>query len=208
MVHSVSQPDTIEEQIPHGQRYIRNFIYYAALGMPQVNLNSYKFQVTGNVKNRLSFTYQELLNLKHTKVAKDFHCVTSWSIKGTMWEGIPMSYLFELAGALPDTKWVMFKSLDGYTTPVPFEDACDPQGIIATKLNGRPLEPEMGFPARPFIPHLYGWKSAKWLTEVELLTQYKDGYWEERGYNERGNVWNEERFKSWGKHLRRTVIGR
>jgi DMSO/TMAO reductase YedYZ molybdopterin-dependent catalytic subunit len=205
----MTQPEINEqEKVPPGQKYIKSFIYYAALGVPQVDLNRYRLTISGNVKKNLSFTYQELTSWKQVTVAKDFHCVTSWSIKGTVWEGVPMSELFNLAGALTDTRWVMFKSLDGYTTPVPFEDASSPQAIVALKLNGKPLEIEMGFPARPFIPHLYGWKSAKWLTEIELLKEYVDGYWEERGYNERGNVWEEERFKSWGRHLRRSVIGR
>lgn len=202
------QPQIEEEKVPPGQKYIRNFIYYAALGVPEVNISSYRLNVTGNVRRSISLTYEELLKLSTKRVERDFHCVTSWSIKGTVWEGVPMSELFSLAGVLEGTEWVMFVSLDGYTTPVPYEDASHPEAIVALKLNGKELPLEMGYPARPFIPHLYGWKSAKWLTEIQLLKEYKDGYWEERGYHERGNVWEEERFKSWGRHLRRTPIGR
>jgi DMSO/TMAO reductase YedYZ molybdopterin-dependent catalytic subunit len=193
-------------KIPPGQKYIKNFIYYACLGVPDVDLSSYRLSVTGNVKSALSLSYPELQKLATKQVERDFHCVTSWSIKGTVWEGIPMKELFDKAGVLEGTSWVMFVSLDGYTTPVPYEDATDPESIVAIRLNGKELSIEMGFPARPFIPHLYGWKSAKWLTEIQLLKEYKDGYWEERGYHERGNIWEEERFKQWGRHLKRTPL--
>ncbi|MEM0117168.1 MAG: sulfite oxidase-like oxidoreductase [Conexivisphaerales archaeon] len=195
-----------QSDIPPGQKYIKSFIYYACLGLPEVNLATYRLSITGNVKNPVSLSYPELQKLATKRVERDFHCVTSWSIKGTVWEGIPMKELFDMAGVLADTTWVMFVSLDGYTTPVPFEDATDPEAIVALRLNGKELPIEMGFPARPFIPHLYGWKSAKWLTEIQLLKEYRDGYWEERGYHERGNVWEEERFKQWGRHLKRSPL--
>ncbi len=100
----------------------------------------------------------------------------------------------------------MFKSLDGYDTPVPIEDGTVEDAVVALTLNGKPISLEMGYPARPFMPHIYFWKSAKWLTEMTLLDDYRDGYWEARGYHERGNIWEEERFKSWGRHERHSVI--
>jgi DMSO/TMAO reductase YedYZ molybdopterin-dependent catalytic subunit len=97
---------------------------------------------------------------------------------------------------------------DGYTAPVPLEDAMVEDSLIALKMNGKPIPLQQGFPARPFIPHLYGWKSAKWLTDVEFLPQYEDGYWEMYGYHERGNVWDQERFKGQGgKHVRHKGLG-
>jgi DMSO/TMAO reductase YedYZ molybdopterin-dependent catalytic subunit len=89
----------------------------------------------------------------------------------------------------------MFHCADGYTAPVPLEDAMVEDSLIALKMNGKPLAIEQGFPARPFIPHLYGWKSAKWVTIIEFLHEYEDGYWESHGYHQRGNVSNEERFR-------------
>jgi DMSO/TMAO reductase YedYZ molybdopterin-dependent catalytic subunit len=91
---------------------------------------------------------------------------------------------------------------------VPLEDAMVEDSLIAFKMNGRRIPEQQGFPARPFIPHLYGWKSAKWLTEIEFLPDYKDGYWEKFGYHERGDIWSEERFKGQGgKHMRRRGLG-
>jgi len=135
-------------------------------------------------------------------------CVTSWSIRDVVWEGVPFRALVKLTGVKADAQWVMFHCADGYTAPVPLEDAMVEDSLIAFKMNGKPIPIQQGFPARPFIPHLYGWKSAKWLTGVEFLHEYEDGYWENFGYHERGNIWDQERFKGQGgKHVRHKGLG-
>ena len=127
-----------------------------------------------------------------TALTADFHCVEKWSVKGVAWEGVSLKRLLDDSGAYGS--YALFESLDGYTSVVDIEDAS--KGFIALKINGRPLKYEEGFPARPFFPDLYAWKSAKWLTAISVLKEYVDGYWEARGYHGRGNVWNEERFKA------------
>jgi DMSO/TMAO reductase YedYZ molybdopterin-dependent catalytic subunit len=138
-------------------------------------------------------------------------CVTSWSIEKPLWEGVPIKYLADAAGVKPEASWVMFHCYDGYTAPIPVEDALMEDSIVALKMNGRPLSAEQGFPARPFMPHLYGWKSAKWLGKIEFIPEYVDGYWEGYGYHERGDVNEEERFKGakgqGGKHFARRAFG-
>ena len=138
-------------------------------------------------------------------------CVTSWSIEKPLWEGVPIKYLADAAEVKPEAKWVMFHCYDGYTAPIPVEDALMEDSIVALKMNGRPLSAEQGFPARPFMPHLYGWKSAKWLGRIEFIPEYVDGYWEGYGYHERGDVNEEERFKGakgqGGKHFARKAFG-
>jgi DMSO/TMAO reductase YedYZ molybdopterin-dependent catalytic subunit len=135
-------------------------------------------------------------------------CVTTWSIKDVVWEGVAFRELAKLTGVRPEVKWVMFHCADGYTAPVPLEDVMVEDSLVALKMNGKPIPVQQGFPARPFIPHLYGWKSAKWLTEIEFLAEYKDRYWEAYGYHERGNIWDEERFKGQGgKHVRHRGLG-
>jgi DMSO/TMAO reductase YedYZ molybdopterin-dependent catalytic subunit len=135
-------------------------------------------------------------------------CVTTWSIKDVVWEGVAFRELAKLTGVKPEVKWVMFHCEDGYTAPVPLEDAMVEDSVIAFKMNGKPISVQQGFPARPFIPHLYGWKSAKWLTGIEFMAEYRDGYWEAYSYHERGNVWDEERFKGQGgKHTRHRGLG-
>lgn len=196
-----------EVQKPPNQKYIKNFIVYAEFGIPEVNLESYRLKISGEVERALSFTYDELLKLPRKEIVEDFHCVTGWSVKNVKWEGIPFKSLIEMARVKEGVKWVMFYSLDGYTAVVPYEDVNRDNVIVALLMNGDKIPLKHGFPARPIIPHLYGWKSAKWLTEIEFLKEYVDGYWEERGYHERGNVWEEERFKGQGgRHLRRRPV--
>ncbi|MCI2413964.1 MAG: sulfite oxidase-like oxidoreductase [Candidatus Aramenus sp.] len=191
----------METQIPKGQKYIKKFIYYAALGVPEVDVTKYKLTVAGLVENRLEFSYEELLKMIDVDYVRDFHCVTGWSVKDVRWEGIRIRRLAEMAKVKENAKWTVFYSLDGYTSVVTVEDALHEDAIIVLRMNGKPLTLESGFPSRPFIPHLYGWKSAKWLTEIEFVEKYVDGFWEERGYHERGNVWEEERFKGHsGRH--------
>jgi DMSO/TMAO reductase YedYZ molybdopterin-dependent catalytic subunit len=135
-------------------------------------------------------------------------CVTKWSIKDARWEGVALRGLLDQAKVRPEAKWVMFHCVDGYTAPVPLEYAMRDDALLAFKVNGNPLSAEQGFPARPFFPNLYGWKSAKWANRMELMPAYKDGYWEMYGYHERADVWEEERFKGgWGKAILRRAFG-
>jgi DMSO/TMAO reductase YedYZ molybdopterin-dependent catalytic subunit len=199
------------ENLPPGQRYVRRFIIYSALGIPEVGLDSYRLRVTGLVERELEYSYREIVEkLPRLSYVEDFHCVTGWSVKEVIWEGVPLRWLAEQAGVRPEARWVVFRCLDGYVAPVPIEDALSERAIVAFKMNGSVLSPEHGFPLRPFIPHLYGWKSAKHLSEIEFSAEYVDGFWEVHGYHERGDVWAEERFKGgFGRHLRRSpLVGR
>jgi DMSO/TMAO reductase YedYZ molybdopterin-dependent catalytic subunit len=181
---------------PPGQFYAKRWALYSALGMPEIKLETWRLSVTGLVERELSLSFDELQRLPQMKLTRDFHCVTAWSIKDVVWEGVAFRELAKLAGVKPEAEWVMYHSADEYTAPVPLKDAMVEDSLIALKMNGSSIPREQGFPARPFIPHLYAWKSAKWLTKIEFLKDYKDGYWEAFSYHERGNVWKEERFKS------------
>jgi DMSO/TMAO reductase YedYZ molybdopterin-dependent catalytic subunit len=195
-------------ELPPGQYFGKKWIIYAALGIPRVDIKNYKLKVDGLVENPLELLFDELVNLGTEKYTADFNCVTKWTIKGVEWEGVKIKKLAEMAKVKPDADWVMFSCLDGYTAPVPMVDALDDRALVAVKMNGKPIELSQGYPARPFIPHLYGWKSAKWLNEITFMKGYEDGYWEMYGYHERANVYNEERFKGDnGKHSKRRVFG-
>ena len=198
----------METAAPPGQTFARRWAIYAALGVPKINLENWRLSTKGLVEKELNFTFQELQALPQVQLTKDFSCVTQWSIKDAVWDGVAFRELAGLTGVKPEAKWVMFHCADGYTAPVPLEDAMVEDSLIAFKINGKPLSIEQGFPARPFIPQLYGWKSAKWLTGIEFLSEYRDGYWEMYSYHERGNIWEEERFKGQGgKHVRRRGLG-
>ncbi|HWQ17504.1 MAG TPA: sulfite oxidase-like oxidoreductase [Sulfolobales archaeon] len=192
---------------PPGQRWIQRFIIYAELGIPKVDINKYRLKVSGLVEKNLELSYDELKSLVDIEYTSDFHCVTGWSVANVRWKGVTLSRIMGMAGVKQEARWLYTISMDGYTTIVPIEDVKDPRAIIALEMNGKPLSIEQGYPARIFIPHLYGWKGAKWVEKLVFLDHYVDGYWEERGYHERGNVWEEERFKGAGRHLRRRVIG-
>jgi DMSO/TMAO reductase YedYZ molybdopterin-dependent catalytic subunit len=178
-----------------GQFYAKRFAIYSALGVPRIKLETWRLSVSGLVENELNLPFEELQRLPQVKLTRDFHCVTRWSIKDVAWEGARFRELARLAEVRSEAKWVMFHCVDGYTTPVPLEDAMAEDSMVVLKMNGEPIPVEQGFPARPFIPHLYVWKSAKWLTKVEFIQNYEDGYWEARGYHERGSVSEEERLK-------------
>jgi len=185
-----------DTSIPPGQVYAKRWAIYSALGEPRIRLEPWRLSVKGLVENELSLSFEELQRLPQVKLTRDFHCVTTWSVKDVVWEGVAFRELAKLAGVKPEAKWVMFHCADGYTAPVPLEDAMVEDSMIALTMNGNSIPVEQGFPARPFIPHLYAWKSAKWLTQIEFMEGYRDGYWESRSYHERGNVWKEERHKT------------
>lgn len=187
--------ETLINKEPPGQRFISNFIIYRILGQPKIDLNTWKLKIDGLVKNAIELTYNDLLSMKMISYYSDFHCVTGWSVKGIEWEGVPFREIFDKAKVSSSAKWVYVKSLDDYTTVIPLDDFLHEKSLLVLKMNGKPLTVEQGFPARIFIPHLYGWKGAKWVTEITFIENYKDGYWETLGYHERGNVWYEERFK-------------
>ncbi|MDA4124704.1 MAG: sulfite oxidase-like oxidoreductase [Thaumarchaeota archaeon] len=197
-----------EEASPPGQVWGKKFVIYAALGIPRIDANSWRLKVDGLVSLPLEYTYAQLTSVPQTSYVKSFHCVTRWSIKDAEWEGLPIRGLVEPAEPSSEARWAMFHCADGYTAPVPVEDALREDALLAFKVNGKPLSAEQGFPARPFMPHLYGWKSAKWLNRIEFIREYVDGYWEMYGYHERANVWDEERFKgNKGKAVPRKAFG-
>ena len=198
----------MQSTTPPGQSFARRWAIYAALGVPKIDLDTWRLTTKGLVEKQLSLSIQELQSLPQVHLTRDFSCVTSWSIKDVVWDGVAFREIAKLTGVKPEATWVMFHCADNYTAPVPLEDAMVEDSLIAFKINGKPLSVEQGFPARPFIPQLYGWKSAKWLTGIEFLSEYQDGYWEMYSYHERGNIWEEERFKGQGgKHVRRRGLG-
>ncbi|MCL4341452.1 MAG: molybdopterin-dependent oxidoreductase [Candidatus Thermoplasmatota archaeon] len=177
-----------------GQRYITNWIIYSAIDEPEIDREKWHLTVNGLVKKQISYGYRELQEMPQLKYTCDFNCVTAWSIKDVNWEGPSLRDLIMRSEPSDDADWVMFKCAEGYSTPIPLEYAMTDAAVIALKINGKELNTHQGFPARPFLPELYGWKSAKWLTEVELISGYKEGYWEKYGYHERGLVDKSERY--------------
>jgi DMSO/TMAO reductase YedYZ molybdopterin-dependent catalytic subunit len=167
-----------------------------ASGAPAVDLAAWRFHVGGLVAQPLEWTWEEFSHLPRRKVFGDFHCVTRWSRLGNLWEGVTTRELVQRAGgALADARFVLVYGLDrGWTTNLPLEDFLAEDALVAITHDGEPLTAEHGGPARLIVPRLYAWKSAKWVTGVELLAQDRAGFWEANGYHMRGDPWKQERF--------------
>ncbi len=181
-------------ELPPGQFWGHRFVIYTINGVPEVQEKDYVFDLFGLVGSKVSLSYTDLEKLAGGSLRADFHCVTKWSIRDCEWGGVPFAVLAERAGTKEGVSFAYAYSLDGYTTVIPFENMSD--AFLALTLNGEKLSAEQGAPVRLVVPSLYGWKSAKWLNAIELIDDYRDGYWEERGYHERGDFRTEERFKN------------
>ncbi len=191
----VEAPMSVCNALPRGQKIIAKPVIYAVKGFPKINLDKWKLEVKGLVEKPLKLSYADLESMATSRVESMFHCVTGWSLDKNVWEGVSLRLLAEKAGVKDNAWWVLVRGMDGYTTVVPLEDFLHPQSLLVLRINGEQLSMEQGFPARIFIPHLYGWKHAKWVKEIIFREDYVDGYWETLGYHERGNIWLEERFK-------------
>ncbi len=132
--------------------------------------------------------------LPHTRLKKDIHCVTKWSKLDTHWEGVSIDTLFDVADIDPPTDYVMAFSEGGYTTNLPVEDLVDGKAMVAFRYEGAPLAPEHGGPARLLVPHLYFWKSAKWVRGLRFMASNEPGFWEGYGYHIYGDPWREQRY--------------
>ena len=144
------------------------------------------------------WTWEEFQKLPRVKVFSDFHCVTRWSRLGNLWDGVSTRELIErCGGALPGARYALIRAYDGgWTTNLPLDDLLAEDSVVALGHDGEPLPVEHGGPARLVVPRLYAWKSAKWISGIELLGQDRAGFWERNGYHMRGDPWAEERH-SW-----------
>jgi DMSO/TMAO reductase YedYZ molybdopterin-dependent catalytic subunit len=162
--------------------------------VPHVDLGTWTFAVSGLVEHPFTLTYDELLALPRKTVVVDVHCVTRWSRLDNTFEGVPVQLLLQRAGVKPDARFVLVFAEQGFTTNLPLADLDRPDNLIALNWSGEPLTPEHGGPARLLVPHLYFWKSAKWVRGLELLDQDIPGFWEQNGYHMHGDPWTEERY--------------
>jgi DMSO/TMAO reductase YedYZ molybdopterin-dependent catalytic subunit len=142
------------------------------------------------------WTWDEFAALPHESVTTDIHCVTKWSKLGTMWEGVSIDALLAAAAAqrVKSAPYVLALSDGGYSTNLPLADVTGGKAWVAVKYDGAPLAPEHGGPARLLVPHLYFWKSAKWVRQLRFMDQDQAGFWESFGYHNYGDPWREQRY--------------
>ncbi|MEM4913551.1 MAG: molybdopterin-dependent oxidoreductase [Desulfurococcaceae archaeon] len=184
-----------EITVAPGQVYVDYPVVYSISGLPQVDVSKWMLSIEGEVDKPLKLSLLDLYEMGLDEIIVDFHCVTGWSVRGLVFTGVKLKKILEASKIKPSAKWIYVESLDGYTTVLPIEEAFDEKALIALEMNRKPLSIHHGYPARLLIPRLYGWKSAKWVYKLHLMSKYRDGYWESLGYHPRGRVDLEERFK-------------
>jgi DMSO/TMAO reductase YedYZ molybdopterin-dependent catalytic subunit len=178
--------------LPPGQYLTHDFPVLSAGPTPSVNTKEWTFTVTTEVGAEHAWTWPQFTALASEEHTVDIHCVTRWSKLGTTWRGVSLDLL--LADVDTAADYAMARSYGGYTTNLPLEDLLDGKAWIAYEFEGEPLEPVHGGPARLLVPHLYFWKSAKWVNGLQLMVEDAPGFWEGLGYHMYGDPWREQRY--------------
>ena len=179
-------------RLPPGQYLVSGFPVLSAGPTPRTPLTKWSFSIEGEIDAPKHWTWDEFRALPSETVTKDIHCVTKWSKFDTVWEGVSLDTLLE--GVETAADYVMAFSDGGYTTNLPLEDLRNNKAWVAFNYNGEPLEAEHGGPARLLVPHLYFWKSAKWVRGLRLMKDDDPGFWEMYGYHIYGDPWKEQRY--------------
>ena len=190
----VSTTVTRDDRLPPRQVITKKFPVYDIAPRPLFNRETWRFRIFGEVEKERALSWDEFLALPNVEVLADFHCVTRWSKENMLWEGVSTKAIYELVKPDPEAKFLMIHCMEGYTTNVQLEYFLKEDSLFAYNLNGKPMEPEHGYPLRLVIPQLYAWKSAKYVNGVEFMLENNLGFWEVRGYHIKGDPWKEERF--------------
>lgn len=190
----IARPES--DRLPPGQHLVKNWPVLDLGQQPFVPLGSWRLDVAGAVENPVSWDWETFRAQPQTRETTDIHCVTTWSRYDNDWEGVSTRDL--LAAVMPkDTaRYVMLHSYDGYTTNLALEDFAAEDAMLVHSWQDEPLTVEHGGPMRLMVPHLYFWKSAKWLQKIEFRTADKRGFWEENGYHNHADPWMEERYSA------------
>jgi DMSO/TMAO reductase YedYZ molybdopterin-dependent catalytic subunit len=179
-------------ELPPGQYLVPDFPVLSAGPTPRVDLDAWEFAITTESGQRRAWSWAEFQQLPHETATVDIHCVTKWSKLGTTWDGVSVDVLLD--GVQTGAGFALAHSYGGYTTNLPLADLRGGRAWVADRYDGQPLTPEHGGPARLLVPHLYLWKSAKWVRGLQLLTEDRPGFWESLGYHDYGDPWREQRY--------------
>jgi DMSO/TMAO reductase YedYZ molybdopterin-dependent catalytic subunit len=187
-------PEGMEGRIPPGQYYEAGFPVLTAGPTPQLHTDAWSFRIDGMVGAQREWSWQEFAQLPFEEVPCDIHCVTKWSKLDTSFGGVSLDTLLDQVQ--PQGDYAMAYSTGGYTTNLALADLTGGKAWVVTQHEGEPLPREHGGPARLLVPHLYFWKSAKWVAGLRVMDHDEPGFWEANGYHNRGDPWKEERY--WG----------
>lgn len=178
--------------LPPGQHETKDFPVLTAGPAPLIPTDTWEFFISSEEGQRYSWSWNDFMALPQEEITQDIHCVTSWSKLGTVWRGVSVDTLFENVETTSD--FATAHSFGGYTTNIPLWDLLGGKAWVVWEFDGEPLARAHGGPARLLVPHLYFWKSAKWIHGLELSAQDVPGFWESNGYHLHGNPWREERY--------------
>ncbi len=181
-------------RLPPGQSLTNRFPVLTYGPVPKFDPATWDFKVFGTVERPTQWTWETFQQMPTVKITVDIHCVTRWSKFDTVWEGVQFKHIAELVGMKAETKHIIAHCDYGYTTNVPLEDMMRDNVLLTYKYDDKPLEPDHGAPVRTLVPHLYFWKSAKFLRALEFSTVDKPGFWEQAGYHNYGDPFKEERY--------------
>ncbi len=187
-----SRPE--ETRLPPGQHLVRNWPVLDLGQTPNVARENWRLDIGGKVESPTTWTWHDLMSAPQMQDVSDIHCVTTWSRYDNHWDGVSTHDLLDAVQPAAEVSHVLLTSNDGYTTNLALADFASPHALIAHGWEGEPLPLEHGGPVRLVVPHLYFWKSAKWLRRIEFIIADHPGFWEVRGYHNRGDPWREERY--------------
>jgi DMSO/TMAO reductase YedYZ molybdopterin-dependent catalytic subunit len=188
-------PTELADRLPPGQSLTTDFPVLSAGPTPHVDIQNWTFTLRAGPRPLKKWTWAEFNALPRTRMTRDIHCVTKWSKFDTGWQGVSIEDILADAGlAEPPTPFILAHGFDGYSTNVPLADLVGGKAMVATEYEGKPLTAEHGGPARLLVPHLYFWKSAKWVSGLQFTETDTAGFWELRGYHIYGDPWREQRF--------------
>jgi DMSO/TMAO reductase YedYZ molybdopterin-dependent catalytic subunit len=191
----IRSPDTErKDRIPPGQRATDKWPVLHHGRVPDIDVSSWVFTISGLVEREHRLSYQEFMLLPQVRVLSDIHCVTGWSKLDNLWEGVSTGIIRKLVNILPEAKFVIVHAAGGFTTNLALSDFFEPDVLFAIKHNGKLLTSEHGYPLRLIVPRLYFWKSAKWVVGIEFVDIDKPGFWESAGYHNHGDPWKEEHY--------------
>ena len=184
-----------DDRLPPGQYDVgADWPVLTAEPTPRIAPETWSITVDGKVANPTTWTWDQAHALPRSEYHGDIHCVTTWSKLGTSFTGVSVDDLFAEVGVRPEATHVVAWSVTGYTTNLPLEHVMGGKAWIVWEHEGKPLPPAHGGPVRMIVPHLYFWKSAKWIAGIRLLDHDEPGFWEQNGYHARGNPWDEQRY--------------
>lgn len=199
----VSEPDVIisadtlrDDRIPPGQHRTRKWPVLHATSVPTIHPEQWTLRIDGLVQCPLELTMSQFQQLPRVTVFADFHCVTTWSRLANRWQGVSVRALLEKAGIQPEARFAVIGGCDnGWTTNLPLEALLQEDVLLADRHDGSLIDADHGGPVRLVVPRLFAWKSAKWIHHIELTADNRPGYWEQAGYHDVGDPWQEQRFR-------------